>query len=150
VHNSRTESSTFIGVVSLLQWTDRAGTSSNGCGDCVSSSAWCYWSPGGGVAVQQWKGQRLGFDSDFARIPLEGLPNYRGFAPRSCAARIRPQIYLQSEFEPNVGWDSTDFSIGVERVGSVTFPQRRQPCFGWAAVGLLGLRMGKTSSAIGP
>jgi hypothetical protein len=56
VHDSRTKSSTFGCVVSLLQWMDGAGTGSNGCGDCVSLSAWCYWNPGGGVAVQHWKG----------------------------------------------------------------------------------------------
>jgi hypothetical protein len=47
--------------------------------------------------------QRLGFSSDFARILHEGLPIYRGFAPRSCVARIRPRIYLQSEFESDIG-----------------------------------------------
>jgi hypothetical protein len=47
--------------------------------------------------------QRLGFSLDFARIPHEGLPIYRGFIPRSCVAWIQPRIYLQSEFEPDVG-----------------------------------------------
>jgi hypothetical protein len=56
MHDGRTESLTFGGVASLLQWTGGAGTSSNGCGDCVSSSAWCCWSPGGGVVAKQWKG----------------------------------------------------------------------------------------------
>jgi hypothetical protein len=40
-----------------------------------------------------WKRQ-LGFSSVFAKIPLEGLPIYSGFAPQSCIARIRPRIYL--------------------------------------------------------
>jgi hypothetical protein len=34
--------------------------------------------------------QRLGFSSVFAKIPHEGSPIYRGFAPRSCVTRIQP------------------------------------------------------------
>jgi hypothetical protein len=56
MHDGRTESLTFGGATSLLQWTDGAGTGSNGCGDCVSLSAWCCWSLGSVVAMQQWKG----------------------------------------------------------------------------------------------
>jgi hypothetical protein len=56
MHDGRTESSTFSGAASLLQWMDGAGTGSNGCGDCVSSSAWCCWSLRSVVAAQQRKG----------------------------------------------------------------------------------------------
>jgi hypothetical protein len=69
---------------------------------------------------------RLGFSLDFARIPHEGLPIYTGFAPRSCVAMIRPRIYLQSEFEPDVSWHLVDFSIGDERSGLVTPPRRQR------------------------
>jgi hypothetical protein len=43
--------------------------------------------------IERWRyvwERWLEFSSDFARIPHEGLPIYRGFAPRSCIARIRP------------------------------------------------------------
>jgi hypothetical protein len=69
-------------------------------------------------AWERW----LWLSSDFARILHEGLPIYRGFAPRSCVARIRPRIYLQSEFELDVSWDSMDFLAGDERSGLVTPP----------------------------
>jgi hypothetical protein len=55
-HNSGTESLTFGGVATLLQWMDGAGTGSNGCSDCIPSPAWCSQSSGSGVAVQQRKG----------------------------------------------------------------------------------------------
>jgi hypothetical protein len=38
--------------------------------------------------------RRLGFSLVFAKIPHEGLPICRGFAPRSCVIRIQPRIYL--------------------------------------------------------
>jgi hypothetical protein len=56
MHDGKTESLTFGGVASLPPWTDGARTGSNGYDDCVSSSAWCCWSLGSGVAAQQWKG----------------------------------------------------------------------------------------------
>jgi hypothetical protein len=56
MHNGRTESLTFGGAVSSLQWTDGARTSSNGCGDRFSSSTWCRWSLKRIIAAQQWKG----------------------------------------------------------------------------------------------
>jgi hypothetical protein len=41
-------------------------------------------------AWEQW----LGFSSVFTKIPHEGSPIYRCFAPRSCVTRIQPRIYL--------------------------------------------------------
>jgi hypothetical protein len=107
------------GVASLPHWTNGAGTGSNGCGDNFLSSAWRCWSSRDGVAAQQWKGQRLWFGSDFARTQLDGSPIYRGFAPRSCATRIRLGRYLQSKFVPDFGWHLVDFRLAEEESYSV-------------------------------
>jgi hypothetical protein len=47
--------------------------------------------------------RRLGFSSVSQKIPHEGLPIYRGFAPRSCVTLIQLRSYLQSKFEPGFG-----------------------------------------------
>jgi hypothetical protein len=102
MHDGRTESSTFGGATSLLQWTDGARTGSNGCSDCVPSSAWCCWSPGSVVAAQQWKGAEARVWQQKLKIDGRGSTIYRYCGSISCATRIRTQLYL--EFDSNAGF----------------------------------------------
>jgi hypothetical protein len=70
--------------------------------------------------------RRLGFSSVFTKIPHEGSPIYRGFAPRSCATRIHVRRYLQSKFELSFGWDLVDFRLGKKGSCLVKSPRGRR------------------------
>jgi hypothetical protein len=61
-----------------------------------------------------------------------GAPIYRGFAPRSCATRIRLWRYLQSKFEPGFDWHLVDFQFAEEESYSVKSSRGR-----WVRHGLM-------------
>jgi hypothetical protein len=72
-----------------------------------------------------------------------GAPIYRGFAPRSCATRIRFRRYLQSKFEPGFGWHLVDFRLAEEKSCSVKSSRGRRVRHGLMLATGPQKRMGK-------